>query len=280
MWTTPRCNGAAGGRTLPERPWEGGKPGSRVWRLWPPTMSGRSGYFAPARRLPEAPLIEHWNGRSWSLQPTHALTRLKAVLPQSLASVAALAPDDVWVLGHGVRGAGPFDVLLHWNGATWKLFPGPNLISPRPGSAWMQALGTDHRGRVWAVGRWVRGQGEAGVPAGGIVERRNGRQWEVDRHSAWRKPLTIVAPVAPGDVWAITGGSFAIAGGGYGVSPVQVLHWNERSWRAELSLAWHPMAEPAPRAGRAHATARLHWPDCHLRRLDRRAGYRGRDRSC
>src|SRR6266849_279446 len=39
----------------------------------------------------EAPLIEHWNGRSWSLRRTHALTRLKAVLPQSLASVAALA---------------------------------------------------------------------------------------------------------------------------------------------------------------------------------------------
>ncbi len=194
------------------------------------------GYFAPSRRLPEAPLIEHWNGRSWSLRPTHALTRLKAVLPQSLASVAALAPDDVWVLGHGVRGAGPFDVFLHWNGASWKLFPGPDLISTRPGSAWMQALGTDHRGRVWAVGGWVRGQGEAGVPGGGIVERWNGRQWEVDRHSAWRKPLTMVAPVAPGDVWAITGGSFAIAGGGYGVSPVQVLHWNGRSWRVELSL--------------------------------------------
>src|SRR6266702_2226079 len=49
-------------------------------------------------RLP-APLIEHWNGRSWSLQPTRALTRLKTALPQTLTSVAALAPDDVWVLG-------------------------------------------------------------------------------------------------------------------------------------------------------------------------------------
>ncbi len=191
------------------------------------------GYFAPGRRLPEAPLIEHWNGRSWSLQQTEALTRLKGALPQTLASVAALAPHDVWVLGHGDRGPGPSDVFLHWNGASWKLFPGPGLISPRLGSAWMQALGTDHRGHVWAVGGWVRGHGEAGVPAGGIVERWNGRQWEVDRHAGWRKPLTMVAPVAPDDVWAITGGSFTIAGGGYGVSPVQVLHWNGSTWKVE-----------------------------------------------
>jgi len=160
---------------------------------------------------------------------------LKGALPQTLASVVALARDDVWVLGHGVRGSGPFDVFLHWNGASWKLLPGPD-IAPSLGSAWMQALGTDHRGRVWAVGGWVRGQGEAGVPGGGIVERWNGRQWEVDRHSAWRKPLTMVAPAAPDDVWAITGGSFTIAGGGYGVSPVQVLHWNGSTWKVERFL--------------------------------------------
>jgi hypothetical protein len=193
------------------------------------------GYFDSVGPKPPAPLIEHWNGRSWSLQPTHALTRLTTALPQTLASVAALAPNDVWVLGHGVRVSGPFDVFLHWNGTSWKLFRGPN-ISPRFGSAWMQTLGTDHRGRVWAVGGLVRGQGEAGVPAGGIVERWNGRQWEVDGHASWRKPLTMVAPVAPDDVWAITGGSFTIAGAGYGVSPGQVLHWNGRGWRAELSL--------------------------------------------
>lgn len=45
----------------------------------------------------------------------------------------------------------------------------------------------------------------------------------------------MVAPVAPGDAWAITGGSFTIALAGSGVDPVQVLHWNGRSWRVELS---------------------------------------------
>jgi len=190
------------------------------------------GGFAPVGSARSAPLIEHWNGRSWSLQPTHALAGLKGALPQTLTSVAALAPDDVWVLGHDlIRGAISIDVYLHWNGTSWKLFAGPN-ISPRLGSAAMQAIGADNRGRLWAVGGWV-GIGEAGVPRGGIAERWTGRQWEVNRHAAWKEPLTMVAPVGPDDVWAITGGSFTTAGT-YGISPVKVLHWNGSTWKVEL----------------------------------------------
>ena len=190
------------------------------------------GDFASVGPVPPAPLIEHWNGRSWSLQPTHALTRLKAALPQTLTSVAAVAPDDVWVLG--TPGSNSSDVYLHWNGTSWQLFRGPKLTSPRLGSAAMQVITTDHRGRLWAVGGWV-GIGETGFPRRGIAERWNGRHWEVNGHAAWREPLTTVAPVAPGDVWAITGGSFTAAGT-YGLSPVQVLHWNGSTWRVELSL--------------------------------------------
>ncbi len=182
-------------------------------------------------RLP-APLIEHWNGRSWSLQPTRALTRLKTALPQTLTSVAALAPDDVWVLG--TPGSNSSDVYLHWNGTSWKLFRGPN-IGVHYGSAAMQVIATDHRRHLWAAGGWMRRYGEAGVPGGGTVESWNGRRWEVDRHAAWKEPLTRVSPVAPDDVWAITGGSFTTAGT-YGISPVQVLHWNGSTWKVELSV--------------------------------------------
>jgi len=45
----------------------------------------------------------------------------------------------------------------------------------------------------------------------------------------------MLAPVAPGDVWAIAGGSFTTEGT-YGISPVQVLHWNRSTWKVELSL--------------------------------------------
>src|SRR5260221_12918757 len=53
------------------------------------------GDFAPARRLSEAPLIEHWDGRLWWLPPTPALNPPQAVPPRSPACRAALAPGDV-----------------------------------------------------------------------------------------------------------------------------------------------------------------------------------------
>jgi hypothetical protein len=56
----------------------------------------------------------------------------------------------------------------------------------------------------------------------------------VNRRAAWKEPLTMVAPVAPDDVWAIAGGSFTTAGT-YGISPVQILHWNGSTWKVELS---------------------------------------------
>jgi hypothetical protein len=190
------------------------------------------GNFASVGPVPPAPLIEHWNGRSWSLQPTRDLTRLKSALPYTVTSVAALAPDDVWVLG--TPGSNSSDVYLHWNGTSWKVSRGPN-IGVHYGSAAMQVIAADQRGRLWAAGGWMRGYGEAGVPGGGTVERWNGRQWEVNRHAAWKEPLTKVAPVAPDDMWAIAGGSFTTAGT-YGLSPVRVLHWNGSIWKVELSL--------------------------------------------
>src|SRR5215469_999236 len=190
------------------------------------------GNFASVGPRPPAPLIEHWNGRSWSLQPTDALKRLKSALPYTVTSVTALAPNNVWVLG--TPGSNSSDVYLHWNGTSWQLFRGPNLISPSRGTAAMQVIATDHRRRLWAAGGWV-GQGETGFPRGGIVERWTSRRWVVDRHAGWREPLTMVAPVGPEDVWAITGGSFTTAGT-YGLSPVQVLHWNGRTWKVELSV--------------------------------------------
>ena len=200
------------------------------------------GNFASVGSRPPAPLIEHWNGRSWSLQPTDALKRLKSALPYTVTSVTALAPNNVWVLG--TPGSNYSDVYLHWNGTSWQIFRGPHLISPSRGTAAMQTIASDRRGHLWAVGGWMRGQSEAGVPGGGIVERWTGRRWVVDRHAAWRKPLTMVAPVAPDDVWAITGGSFTTAGT-YGISPVQVLHWNGSTWKVKLSRDGTSSVPPA-----------------------------------
>lgn len=189
------------------------------------------GNFASVGPRPPAPLIEHWNGRSWSLRPTDALTRLHSALPYTVTSVTALARNDVWVLG--TPGSNSNDVYLHWNGGSWTLYRGPK-IAHRLGSAAMQVITTDHRDHLWAAGGWV-GPGESGFPRGGVLEQWTGRRWQASRHAAWKEPFTMVAPVGPGNVWALAGGGFTAAGT-FGMSPVQVLHWNGSSWKVELSL--------------------------------------------
>lgn len=190
------------------------------------------GHFASVGAAPSTPLIEHWNGNSWSLGPTRALARLNAALPPTLTSVAALTPGDVWVLG--TPSSDSPDVYLHWNGSSWQLLHGPKF-GPLFGSAAMQVIAADQRGQLWAAGGWMRGYGEAGVPGGGSIEQWNGRQWELSSSAAWKEPLTQVAPIAPDDAWAIAGGSFTTTGT-YGLTPVQVLHWNGRAWKVKLSL--------------------------------------------
>jgi hypothetical protein len=186
------------------------------------------------------PLIEHWNGKSWSLQQTDALARWKATADDHFVSVAALAPNNVWVLGYSASGATSPEQNLHWNGKSWHLFNGPNILSNGPnkpptyGTQAMQILTTDRPGGVWAAGgTMVGGVGESAVPGKGVVEQWNGSQWQVDGRYEWKKPLTALAPVAPDDVWAITGGSF----GNYGVDPVEVLHSNGSAWKVAMGGA-------------------------------------------
>ncbi|MBW4718232.1 hypothetical protein [Saccharothrix obliqua] len=67
----------------------------------------------------------HWDGHDWTL--TTVLTSPR----ETLHTVTAAAPDDVWAGGGGLTGAGPaayeYPVLVHWDGAAWTDLHGPRL---------------------------------------------------------------------------------------------------------------------------------------------------------
>jgi hypothetical protein len=219
----------------------GASLGGRQANLTSVSASAWNDVWAVGNFMPGGPLIEHWNGKSWSRQQTDAFTRWKALAGDVFVSVAALAPNNVWVLGY--PGTNSPDQNLHWNGKSWRLFNGPNIWQ-NFGTQAMQVLTTDHFGGLWAAGGTIRGNGEAGVPGTGVVERWNGSRWQVDSRYASKKPLTFLAPVAPDDVWAITGGNFSTSGT-YGISPVEVLHSNGSAWKLELNLGGTASVTPA-----------------------------------
>jgi hypothetical protein len=84
-----------------------------------------------------SPLIEHWNGTSWTIVPSPKIGKGS----NSLAAVAARSANDVWAVGFydDITGDIPIrrTLIEHWNGTAWTIFPSPNLGT---GDNWLTSV--------------------------------------------------------------------------------------------------------------------------------------------
>jgi hypothetical protein len=151
------------------------------------------------------PLIEHWDGASWKIVPT----RKPGQGDSELTGVAALATDDIWVVGsfRRARGGSRRALVEHWDGRSWRVIPTPGE----------ELTDVDARSRrdVWAVGSPIN-----------LVEHWNGERWKVvpSRHSSG---IGLgVSALSRRDVWAV--------GLGSGRRPA-IEHWNGISLTSQSS---------------------------------------------
>jgi len=168
------------------------------------------------------PLIEHWNGTTWS----------QASYPEpaqgQFAAVAAISADDVWAVGH--IGSGPLTETLieNWNGQQWTIVPSnvPDDLGTLEGVA---ATGPDD---AWAVGYTQSGPGG---DYESLILHWNGQQWSVvpSPNPTGQTDLWRVAAASPRDAWAV----------GYTnpntCSPLcgtATLHWNGTRWATVRSV--------------------------------------------
>ncbi|MGH2554614.1 MAG: carboxypeptidase-like regulatory domain-containing protein, partial [Actinomycetota bacterium] len=87
-----------------------------------------------------APLIEHWDGRQWSL--------IDIVPAQTLYGVKAIAPNDAWAVGtDGAR-----QIIIHWDGISWSQVP-----TPSPGGGRLLEVAASGPADLWAAG-WFADQ--------------------------------------------------------------------------------------------------------------------------
>src|SRR5262249_55853317 len=91
-------------------------------------------------RRPYDALALHWNGASWTQATTPNLGMTSA-----LASVSAVASNDVWAVG--ATGANN-PLAIHWNGSTWNLTFTPN----GSGSSGFYGVAVRSATDVYAVG--------------------------------------------------------------------------------------------------------------------------------
>jgi hypothetical protein len=141
------------------------------------------------------PLVQHWNGRRWSVVPTPAVGREDT----ALTGVVARARDDVWAVGRRVRPDQPMHSLIeHWDGQSWSEVPSPTVGS-RDNA--LSSVTTAPDGRVWAAGFFI----DAGGFQQPLVLRLTGSQFRVvpqPKISGSSNPLFGVA-VGGRSVWAV-----------------------------------------------------------------------------
>jgi hypothetical protein len=154
------------------------------------------------------PLVEHWNGSSWSIVATPALGG-----SGELNAVTVISSTNVWAVG-GLGSGNSGSLIEHWDGTRWSVVTAPNSSTV---GALLSVSGTSATD-VWAVGRIFR------HPSVEVLHF-DGNTWSIVAapSPAFDSVLTGVKALAPNNVWAV---------GETNVGPIQTLieHWDGTSW--------------------------------------------------
>jgi hypothetical protein len=143
-----------------------------------------------------------------------------------LTAVSALAPDDVWAVGHTFTGEGAQTLTMHWDGAQWSVVPSPNS-SEYQFQDYLTGVTAVSANDVWAVG-YDRAPSQNYYYLETLILHWDGTSWQVvdspNGQDLNDNYLTSVSAVSTNDIWAV----------GYYESPGQykplTLHWDGTAW--------------------------------------------------
>ena len=161
-------------------------------------------------------LIEHWNGRKWSLSASPSVTGSPGTF---LRSVSCSGRLNCWGVGEATLGSGKQEPIAeHWNGRKWTLSVLPEPAGLAADS--MSGIWCPGPARCWAVGSAARRVDAArGQP---LVEHWTGRKWSLVPAPAEGNFSNLLAVFCHRDTncWAV----------GVGATGGLAEHWNGRRW--------------------------------------------------
>lgn len=178
----------------------------------------------------EETLVEHWNGINWRMMSSpNEGDRLN-----TLYGVSAVSASDIWAVGsrNGSIGGISLSQILHWDGSSWSVVPGPD---PGTWTNELYAVTAVAPDDVWAVGTTRT--------LGGIyrtlVVHWDGAAWRVipSADAAGEDELNAVVALSPDNIWAV--GTIGAHGG---AATTLTEHWDGMQW----SIV------PSPNAGLLH----------------------------
>jgi hypothetical protein len=215
------------GRTLVEH-WNG-----TGWAIVPSPNVGGSGFlFAVSVLGPDdafavgtfdsspngfpTTLVEHWDGFTWTIQPSpNTLSFIN-----QFQGVVALSTSDVWAVGFGADTESSFQEALvaHYDGTTWT-----RVATPGASYKELMAVTATSSHDVWAVGTQLPNPFGR---ADGLVEHWDGTAWSVVASPPVDATLTGVATASHTDAWAV---GWSVVGTGPTRRSVAE-HWDGSSW--------------------------------------------------
>jgi hypothetical protein len=231
VWAVGATSQGPGAQTIVKH-WNG-----RSWTRVPtPTLSG-GGYFNAVAATsagnvwavgqsgggnstnPAQPLIEHWNGRHWTVQ--------RFPSPPGggqFRSVAALSASNAWAVG----AAGSQTLVAHWNGLKWSRWASPNVS----GATDSELIGVTMIApdNAWAVGNGNMPDNSSRT----LTAHWNGHHWLLvpSPNRAGTAALFSVTAAGTNNIWAV--GTAYGTPGCYGESCgpylTLVMHWTGTRW--------------------------------------------------
>jgi hypothetical protein len=171
------------------------------------------------------PLIEQWNGTSWTSPATP-----NGGVDNYLSHVTCASASDCWVVGHSSNAAVDpqlfdQDLILHWNGSAWLLSAAPTDQGTTYAND-LAGVACASGSECWAVG--VIQPGESNPSNRALIIRWDGTLWTSvaapDVPTTSSDYLYGVSCVSATDCWAV-GFDF------YGtIARSLITHWDGTSW--------------------------------------------------
>jgi hypothetical protein len=167
----------------------------------------------------------HFDGTKWT-----AFFRPKIMGDNTskLEGVVDFAPNNVWAVGlSGISLGNGNQVIEHFDGSKWNLFPGPNFQSTdQPALECLTAVSPSD---IWAAGFILTNNGQSLFP---LFEHFDGTSWKAFETFDQGAAIYGVSADATNDVWAV--GTLA-----FGATVIE--HFN--------GTAWSVVSSPSPGLG-------------------------------
>jgi hypothetical protein len=142
------------------------------------------GAFTPDGSDCASPLVEHWNGTRWAVQPTGRLPTCGRPNDSAFEGVACPSLSACVAVGALSRSSSAYDLTLAEgrHGNTWRIQPTPNvkyLVDPWGGDGTLNDVACTSKTACVAVG-----YGGSEIHVLPLVERWNGRTWRLQANPA------------------------------------------------------------------------------------------------